>query len=164
MTKTCNRCGDDIEEPAPKNADYVIANDICEKETQETFYGMKHTNETWKLLEKASLEFDEKDKQALSAEMANPKADNLREVNDGNKIIEHEDGTTVETAKSKEVEFSIPVEKFEHIEVESPNVVQNDENISYTYSVIEKREVTKTGLICPNCTKNTDEVIWGISN
>lgn len=160
----CFRCGTSIAQPVTSNADYVIGEDTVETEEREAFYAMKHTDETWARLEEVAEKFPNRDKQALAAEMAHPDADDTREADRGHERVENDDGSFVQTAVTEEVSFSVPVDDFDHVEVDTPNVVQDDPDVAFTYTVYEEREVTKTGLVCPDCTRDDDEIIWGVSS
>lgn len=160
-TQTCSRCNTEIARPHTEHANYVRSLDFGGPEPHEVFYAMVHTEETESLLDDLDEAIDGKNRQLISAESAHPHAPEFIEVSDGTKIEENGDGW-VETAALNEIEFSIPVEKFEHREVDSPNVVQDDQDVALTYSTTEEKEVPKTGVICGSCTKDDDEIIWGI--
>jgi len=158
--RNCSRCGDSIEKPVRQNANYVLHTDFAEEQPVEVVYGMFHTEETRKELDRLDEEFDNRDRQALAAEMAHPEADETREVPNGTRVEEREGGK-VETADTKEVKFNVPTEKFDHREIDSPTEVQDNDDIALTYTTTERRQVQKTGLACPGCTKADDEIIWG---
>lgn len=161
MTYECNRCGRTTEKQVEQEMNYIRASDFAEPEPVEVHYGMMHTEETLKELDRLDERFVERDRQALSAEAANPEAPALVKHAAETELVEGEEGGEVETAKVEEVEFSIPAEKFDHVEIDSPNEVQDDDLLAYTYTLVEERDVQKTGLACPDCLKDDDEVIWG---
>lgn len=154
---TCIDCGIDLRRPVEKFANYVRSPRHEETEEVEVVYAMVHTEETLARLDVVDDLVPEKDRQALAAEMAAFDADDVLEINDGSEVV----GNT-ETAKTREVDFSIPVDLFVHVEVETPNVVNHDDDVAYTYVVREDRPVQKTGLVCRDCYDSAhDEVIWG---
>lgn len=161
MTRHCMRCGGEFGQPIETVANYIRGEDTKEEEPQEVVYGMMHTEETLEELDRLDGELVDRDRQAISAESARPGAPLTIEITDEEqKRIDEEDGSFVETATAKEIDFSIPVDEFNHVEVESPNVVQHDDMIALTYSNVEEREVQKTGLVCLDCVRDDDEVIW----
>jgi hypothetical protein len=121
---------------------------------------MRHTEKTRERLEGVASKLD-KDKQTVAAEMAHPGAPEEIEVSNGTKIKENDGGIT-ETADTETIKYSIPENMFDHVPVETPEVVKQDENIVFSYTVEEEKEVEKTGLVCPDCTKEDDEIIWGV--
>lgn len=157
----CSRCSDDLEPPVEAAANYVTANDFVEPEPVEVVYGLRHTDETKQHLHELAAEFPNRDRQALAAEMAHPNAPATREVAQGTKVVENDDGSTVETADTKEVDFSIPVEQFEKVEVDDPHIPTYNDNFALTLTEVEEREVQKTGLVCPDCTRPGDDIMWG---
>jgi hypothetical protein len=122
---------------------------------------MFHTDETRAELDRVDHELTEGDRQAIAAEMAHPDADDVIEIPDGEETIEREGGE-VTTAKTKEIAFSVPVDAFDHREIESPNQIQTDDELALTYTAVEPREVQKTAIVCPGCSNADDEIIWGV--
>lgn len=157
----CARCDCEIERPCKENANYVIGGDFCCTETQTTTYGLKHTPETRQMVKQVQEYRPEREFNALAAEMGRPTAPDTIEVPNGTKRVETEDGVT-ETTEWVEVQFSIPHEMFERIEVSDPNIVQRDRDIAYTFTEEEEVEVTKTGIVCCDCCDpENDEILWG---
>lgn len=161
MTQDCKRCGDDFERPVESSLNYVRASDFVEEERVEVTYGVLHTEETLSELDRLDDEFEDRDRQALSAEAAHPDAELTVESVRGVERVENDDGTFVETSKKAEVDFSIPIDKFRHIEVESPEEVKEDDKLALTYVNREARPVEKTGLVCSECVSDEDDIIWG---
>lgn len=151
----------EVERNVQNNLNYVRSDDFAEPEPVEVFYGMVHTDETLAELDRIDNIIEERGRQALAAEAARPDADEYIEYTTGTERQELDDGTVVETAKKEKVKFSIPVEKFRHIEVDTPNVVQERDDVAITYTNVEERDVQKTGLVCPDCLKDDDVLIWG---
>lgn len=161
MTRYCSRCEDAADRPIEQNMNYVRASDFSEEQPVEVYYAMMHTEETLAELDRIDDKIEERDRQALSAEAAHPDADDEIEYVIGTERVENDDGGFVETAEKEMVKFSIPTEDFRHVEVESPDVVQDDDMVALTYTNMEQRQVDKTGLVCPGCVKDDDEIIWG---
>lgn len=158
---TCSRCGGSISRPLHAHSNYVTHADFIESEDTEVHYALKHTPATRKKV-KQLVEETERDFNALAAEVAHPNADATRVITVGTERKENPDGTFVETAKKKEIEFSIPQEKFEKVEVETPQESHRDD-VALITTEIEQRDVQKTGLVCPDCVKDDDAIIWGES-
>jgi hypothetical protein len=162
---TCSRCGKTLFQPVEENANYVVHDDFVEEEDQEVHYAHKHTRDTEHAVAKVQLEqyrgSDEpQDFDSLASEMAHPEADEKRAITVGTERKEFDDGTFVETARQKEVPFSIPLEEFETEETDTPEAVKEDD-VALVETKVEKRPVQKTGLVCRDCTKDSDEIIWG---
>ena len=151
-SNSCSRCEEQLTKPIRQNANYVIASDFAEPTEVETVYGLFHTEETRSELDRLCSEFPERDRQTLAAEMANPDAEEFRTVRtDGDE-------------EPREVEFSVPTEKFDWKEIDSANEVQVNDDCALSYHTVEERDVQKTGLVCPECAKDSDEVIWGVDS
>jgi hypothetical protein len=161
MTRYCSRCESAADRPIEQNMNYVRASDFAEEQAVEVYYAMMHTDETLAELDRIDDKIEERDRQALAAETAHPDADDEIEYVVGTERVENDDGSFVETAEKEKVAFSIPTEDFRHIEVETPDVVRDDEMVALTYTNTERRRVDKTGLVCPGCVKEDDEIIWG---
>jgi hypothetical protein len=159
----CSRCSEAIEKPVRKSANYVIHTEFSEEQEMEVTYGMFHSDETRAELDRVDNELTDRGRQALAAEMAHPDADEHIEIPDGEKTVQREGGE-VTTADTKEIKFSVPVELFDHREIESPNQIQDDDELALTYTNVEPREVQKTAVVCPACTLTDDEIIWGVDN
>lgn len=157
--KNCSRCGKTLVEPITENANYVIHDDFVEEEDTEVYYAYNHTPETIHAVAVAERDI-KRNFDAIAAEMAHPNADKKRTVTVGTERIENDDGTFIETAKKKEIGFSIPVNKFDKQEVDTPEMVKTDD-VAFVETKIEKRPVQKTGLVCRNDVKADDEILWG---
>jgi len=157
---TCSRCGSSIKKPVEKFANYCTHEDFTETEPVEVNYALRHTDETLKELDRVAAAIPERDRQALAAEMAHPDAPEEVEVGDGVKTIKSEGGET-ETHTTRTEKFSIPVEKYEQVEVTDPNAEIQKDEVAIVLRAVEDRDVQKTGLVCSDCTKDDDEIIWG---
>lgn len=157
--RTCSRCGTSISDPVTANANYVVHDDFVEEEAKEVHYALRHTPQTKQKVQKVADETG-RDFDAVAAEMAHPDAPAERDVTVGTERKEHDDGTFVETAKMKTMDFSIPLDEFDREEVDTPEEIKRDDTALVTTNV-EQRPVQKTGLICRNCVKDDDQIIWG---
>lgn len=157
--RCCSRCESDLERPHDQCCNYVRSSDFAETETRERYYALKHTPETRKRVQRVADRTD-RDFDALAAEMAQPEADDTIRVSNGT-TVEEDGNALVETAAFEEVPFSIPLHKFDREEVKSPSVVDRNE-IAYVQTVEEKVEVVKSGLVCPECATDDDEILWGV--
>lgn len=157
--QTCSRCGKTILDPITSNANYVVHDDFVEEEDKEVHYALKHNIDTIHATAIAQRE-TERDFDALAAEMAHPEADEKRVVTVGTERQENEDGTFVETAKKKEIEFSVPEDWYDEEEADTPERIKDDD-VALVKTTTEKRPVQKTAIVCRNCTKDDDEIIWG---
>lgn len=161
MDRYCFRCDDKLNRPHAEYANYIQGTDTTSVEKREGVYAMYHTKETKKELNKLCEKLPERDRQALAAEMAHPEAPDTIETTNGTEIVENEGGAT-ETAAMEEIRFSIDEKLFRHVHIDSPNVVQDDDEVAFTYSILQDTEVQKTGLVCRDCVRpNEDEIIWG---
>lgn len=162
--RTCSRCGDSIARPVAEHANYVVsASDFVEAEPQEVHYAMRHTDKTTARLDALVEAVPNKSREMLGAEMADERAPDIIEVPDGTKRVENDDGSWTETAARREVQFSVPNSEFEHVEVDDPHIVSQREDVARVYTQVEERDVQKTGLVCPDCVKDSDEIAWGVN-
>lgn len=159
--KNCIDCGTTLSEPVEQNANYVISDRHTDEEEVEVVYGMKLTDYSKRRLDWMDELLEDRDRDAINAEMAHSDADETVQIPFGTKEVEQEEGGTVETADMREVAFSVPVGKYEHIEVDDPEVISDEDEIALTYSRREERAVQKTGLVCRDCLEADDEIIWG---
>lgn len=74
--------------------------------------------------------------------------------------LDEKDVAWAEEQHHKEVPFSIPSEKFDHVIVDSPLDHEGKETARVDTKEVE-RKVQKTALVCPKCVKDSDEVVWG---
>jgi hypothetical protein len=163
--QTCSRCGKTLFQPIQERANYVVHEDFVEEEDKEVHYAMKHTRDTVHAVAKVQYETEKgdgptRDFDELASEMAKPGADEKRAITVDTERKEFDDGTFVETARQKEVPFSIPLEEFEEEESDTPERIKDDD-VALVRTTTEKRPVQKTGLVCRDCTKDDDEIIWG---
>jgi hypothetical protein len=160
--QTCSNCGTTLDRPHPENANYVRHEDFTEEEDREVYYAVYLTEEAAERLDELDEEFPDRSREALAAEMARPDAPSSVKSAQGTETVVTEEGSEIETEIYEEVDFSFPVSEMRHVRVESPNVVQDEEEVALTYSNVEKKEMTKTALLCPPCTPDDAEIIWGV--
>lgn len=163
MTQNCSRCNGEYSHPIEQSLNYVRSSEFSEVEPVEVTYGMLHTEETLAKLDEIDEKLPERDRQALSAEAARPGAPVKIEVT-GDTVEVENDGGTVTTVEVEQIDFSIPVDEFDHIEIEGPNEVQENDDLAISYTTTEEREVPKTGLVCSDCLSSEDSIIWGPDN
>lgn len=111
MIIDCIRCGKPIDSPHSSNADYIIADDTKMTEVQEQLVAIKHTEETWRKMER-------------------------------NEVIQDD-------------EYQVVV-------VESPQKANEDPDTIRVELRMLPVSVQKTGIICPECYRGTDFIIWGV--
>ena len=128
----CIRCGKPLDTPDENNADYVIADDFIVDEPCQIVCALKHNQAT--LAKKVQME-------------------ELVEMID-------ELGRPVKVKKYPDVTIS----DAEYDEEEVPNI-EATRGMNGLVKVLVKekiRPIQKTGVICPDCYKPTDTVIWGV--
>lgn len=161
MKHTCSECNTNLKRPLDQNANYIRSLRHGGPQTRERHIGYRHTDKTWAKVEKVAKRLPNRDAQALAAEMAHPSAKKSIEV-DGDQLTVEDDGVDTTTTPNDEIEFSIPTEKFDHVPLGSPNEIQKRDDIALVESLPETRKVQETAVICPDCTKDDDEIIWGV--
>lgn len=161
IEQTCSRCDSLLERPHDKNANYILASDFIEEERREVHYAMVHTEETRRKVDDLSAHFPNRDWQQLAGEMASPEADDDVKLVVGTEVVEDENGGRTETIQTRDETFSIPESEFRHFRIDDPNAVQHDDDVAHTYTIIEPCECQKSALVCRDCLKNDDEIIWG---
>lgn len=134
MIIKCFRDGKEIDSPNDKNADYIMAQDTIVKEPRDTLRALVHNPAT----------------RAIEVRMAM-----TEEYFD-------DDGVTVLTRK-KFPGLAIPDSVYDAIEVDSPKSARAYGNNLVRVSVtVEDKNIQKTGIICPDCYRPSDFVIWGV--
>lgn len=134
MIINCFRCGKEIDTPGNTNADYVIADDMVVKEPRETFFALKHNQATL------------------------AKASKMRET----KVYLDADDIT-EATELKYPDLAIDDSEYDAVEipsVEASKVIGED--LIRVVVEVKEKDIQKTGIICPDCYKPTDTVIWGV--
>ena len=134
MKIPCFRCQKGIDTPNNLTADYVIAEDMIVKEPREVLIALKHNQSTLA-------------KQAQMSEVETYLA---------------EDGIT-ELTRPKYPDLVIADNEYDEVEipdVEASKSIGKD-FVKVLVSIREK-DIQKTGIVCPDCYKDTDFIIWGI--
>lgn len=155
MTQTCSRCGDDLDRPLPAHAAYVRGDDMIVEEPTERLHALVHTDATRQI--RGQL-VDEHGLNATQANriMARQDPAYLRATavtrNDAGDVVD-------ETVVFDHTGLSDS--DFDRREVDAPVTPESDPEVVRTDSVTEPVEVQKTGLVCNDCTKESDDVIWG---
>lgn len=134
MIIKCFRCSKEIDTPDSSNADYIIADDTVIKEPRETLIALKHNQTT--LAKRAQMaEFE---------------------------TYLDEDGVT-ELTRLKYP--GLKIEDSEYDEEEIPTMKASKaigEDLVKVVAEMREKDIQKTGIICPDCYKSTDTVIWGV--
>lgn len=191
MSQTCSRCGDVLDEPLTKNCNYVTCADFCEEKEVEQWVALTHTEETKEHLD-ALDETLGKSRRSIESQMAHPDAketvtydhelkhtitniDGLDSVSEEDAplyltdVMEDDDididlneVETEEVRIPKKVDFAISRKKFGSEKVGDPEKAKQRDDVARVEPTYETVEVQKTGLVCPECTKEKDEIIWGV--
>lgn len=163
IEQNCSRCESTIERPHEENGNYVIADDFIESVEREVIYGLVHTDETMQRVRDVAEKLPERNPDTLAAEMAREGAPETVMVPDGTETVETADGGTIETATRKEVQFNIPQDEFDHVKLSGPAEARDNSDIALTFQEREEQDVQKSAVVCEDCTEDTDEIIWGVS-
>lgn len=160
MKQICDNCEEDVERPLPENANYAVSQRFTEQREREKHVALVHTDATKRRLNKMDRLFPDRDRQAIAAEMAHPEAPSTIEVNAGQKRVENEGGGWTETADKRTKDYSIPISEFEHIELGTPDAI-NDDRVALVLTSTELTDEPRTVLLHPRCTEDGDEILWG---
>ncbi len=134
MIINCFRCKKEIDTPGNTNADYVIADDMVVKEPRETFFALKHNQATL----------------AKKARMAETKP-----------TIDPETKETYMKPKYP----NLQIDDSEYDAVEIPGIKASKaigEDLIKVVVELREKDIQKTGIICPDCYRPMDFVIWGV--
>lgn len=134
MNIPCFRCGKKIDTPDSSNADYILASDTIVKEPREVLFALKQN-------------------EATLAKRTKIIGENTITLDSGEKVPPTEGFICSQFQDSEYDAFEIPnVETAKDIGADLVKVV---------VATIEK-DIQKTGIICPDCYKDTDFIIWGV--
>jgi len=158
--RTCARCDEPLHRPITEHANYVRADDFVDVEPVEAHFAMVHTDTTRKKVDSIAEKIPDRNWHSLAAEAAHPDAPEAIDVVADTERVEQEDGSVVETAIKETIDFSIPEDEFEHVRVDSPSVI-GDDDVALVYTTHVEEDVQKTGLVCRDCTDSEDTIIWG---
>ncbi|MBA7566416.1 hypothetical protein ES708_08107 [subsurface metagenome] len=134
MIIKCFRCNKEIDTPDDSNADYIMASDTIAKEPREVLVALKHNQKT--LAKRAKIITD------------NTVTSDTRE-----KIPPTEDFIRNQFTDN------------EYDAVEIPNIEASKafgEDLAKVVVETREKDIQKTGVICPDCHKPADFVIWGV--
>jgi len=134
MIIPCFRCGKGIDTPDDTKADYIIASDTVAKESREVLFALKHNEATLTKVQKILKEY----------------------------TITTDSGEKVPPAEDF-IRNQFRDDEYDAVEVPSINAAKalGRDLVKVIVAVIE-RDVQKTGIICPDCFRTTDLVIWGV--
>jgi len=135
MNLKCFRCGKEIDSPNNTNADYVIADDTIVREPRDTLFAIKHNQAT---LAKKTLMMKTKT-------VINPE-------------------TSQEYERPEYPDLKIGDNEYDREEIPDFTASRNipSEDLIKVVVEIREKDIQKTGIICPDCYKDTDFVIWGV--
>jgi hypothetical protein len=133
MIIPCFRCGKEIDTPDSSNADYVIAEDTKAKEPREVLFALVHNQAT--LVKRAKI-IKENTVTLDTGEKTPPTADFIR-----SKFADDE---------------------YDAIEIPDVKASESIKDLVKVVAQVREVDIPKTGIICPDCYKFTDFVIWGV--
>jgi hypothetical protein len=137
MTQNCYRCGEFLAEPVERNANYVRGDDTVETVEQEVLVERRHTDYSRAIRERLQEEH------GLNAAQAN-------------RVMARND----ETYLRRGMAHDVTDEAFERVETNDPSAPEVDPEVVRVDSETVEREQQRTGLVCPDCVRDADEVIW----
>ena len=133
MIIPCFRCGKEIDTPDSSNADYVIAEDTKAKEPREVLFALVHN-------------------QATLAKRAEIIKENTVTLDTGEKTPPTED-----FIRSKFAD-----DEYDAIEIPDVKASESIKDLVKVVAQVREVDIQKTGIICPDCYKSADFVIWGV--
>ena len=135
MIIPCFRCGKELNSPDASNADYITASDTIVKEPREVLVALKHN-------------------QVTRAKRAKIIEDNTVTLDTGERIPPTEDF----------ISNQFQDDEFDTEEVSTLAAAQKQfgENLVKVVPEVREKDVQKTGIICPDCYRDTDFLIWGV--
>jgi hypothetical protein len=134
MIIPCFRCGKGIDTPDDTKADYVIAGDMIVREPREVLFALKQNKAT---LAKRTKIIEE----------------NTITLDSGEKVPPTEDFICSQFQDSEYDQVKIP-------NIEAGKAIGED--LVKVIAEMQEVNIQKTGIICPDCYKSTDLVIWGV--
>jgi hypothetical protein len=129
------RCGKELDSPNAANADYVMADDTAGRERVPKVIRRQKT------VEEVRAEMD-----ALEAEKAEFEEMITAYEKDGKEPGDLSIGDIRDELEAIEEEIAGDIDPIKTIHLRTTEVV----------------EVQKTGIICPDCYRDTDMIIWGV--
>ncbi len=135
MIIPCMRCGKELDSPNAANADYVMADDTAGRERVPKVIRRQKT------VEEVRAEMD-----ALEAEKAEFEEMITAYEKDGKEPGDLSIGDIRDELEAIEEEIAGDIDPIKTIHLRTTEVV----------------EVQKTGIICPDCYRDTDMIIWGV--
>lgn len=150
MNTKCTRCGsDEFDEPIENNANYVQGEDMVESEARTVLYALTHTELTRTIRDRLVDHWSINVTQANMA-MATKDETYLKKTETA------EDGTEQVVFDHTELKD----DAFERVQVDSPVSPEEDAEIIKTVSEPVQVDTQKSGIVCPECVKESDLVIW----
>jgi hypothetical protein len=137
MTRNCYRCDAEIADPVRENASYVRGDDTTETVERERLVEQRHSDYTRAIRDRVIETHDLNPTQA-------------------NNVIARNDGAWLQDGMSHDVSDGA----FERNETVDPSKPEQDPAVVRVDSEQQEVEEQRTGLVCPDCVQDTDEVIW----
>lgn len=160
--QNCSHCDEPLTRPYETNANYVKSDSFQTETETEVNIAYIHTNETKKRLNELDDQLPNRDRDEISASIARPGSDDTIEIPNGEKDVTEEEGALTMTSDVKEIPFGMPSQKFETRRIENPNEIANDDDIAYVETQTQTVTHARTGVVCPGCTPDDAEIIWGV--
>lgn len=132
MIIKCLRCGKEIDTPDNSKADYIVAEDTVVKEPREVLIALTHNA-------------------ATLAKRAKIIADSTITLDSGEKVEPSEDFIRNQFEEDEFDQTEIP-----RVEAAGPLGAVK------VITKVKQKDIQKTGIICPECYRDTDFVIWGV--
>lgn len=155
MIIKCFRCGKEIDTPNSSNADYVIAQDTIAREPRDVLIALKHNQATLEKVDNIIEQWRLEEAQEVKEAQLNPDIP-----------LEDKPADLSPDAKPTEDFIRSQFQDSEYDALEVPDVVtaqgQFGEDLVKVIAGVREKDIQKTGIICPDCYKPTDTVIWGV--
>ena len=138
MIIKCFRCGKGINSPDDTNANYIMAKDTIVKEERDVFITLKHNKQTLK---------KQAERKALDKKLAS------KRLKDKERLV-----LLARLAKTEIMDTD-----YTRVKHTDPDIANKEKGLFKVLVDKEKQSIQKTGIICPDCYKKTDFIIWGIA-
>jgi len=151
MKQECSRCSDDIVKPIVKNSNYVRSNDFAVDEEIVKCNG-------W-ILSDSLVDRRDNLKEELDKTTA--------QINGYLEVIARQFSIDDELEEVTQVvfgeEIAVNRDEFNVNIYESPGDARREDECVHTNEKRVTETIVKTGVICPDCYKEDDELIWGVA-
>jgi len=139
MIIPCFRCGKEINTPNDKNADYIMADDTITKEIREAFVALVYNEAT--LIKRSGIIEQWRTEEAKTRELLPD-----------------------EEPEPEFIQSEFQDKEFDAVITPSLSVAQEEygDNLIKVIVALVEIDIQKTGIVCQDCYKPTDIVIWGV--